>query len=155
MAEILVFFILNIVQKSAGYNNGKTSVFAESDPYGVIMAIIGMAIVFSALILLYVIFINTPIFFTRDFRNKVKTFFSLKKKSKDLEQVKETSVEENKEKEELSGEVNAAIAAAIYLYKIELHDYEEKVLTISKVSRTYSPWNSKIYGLRNNLNADL
>jgi hypothetical protein len=43
--------------------------------------------------------------------------------------------------------VYAAIAAAIYLYGEELHDVENTVLTINKVSRTYSPWSSKIHGL--------
>ncbi|MCL2502045.1 MAG: hypothetical protein FWE99_02825 [Bacteroidales bacterium] len=41
----------------------------------------------------------------------------------------------------------AAIAAAIHLYGEELHDVENAVLTINKVSRTYSPWSSKIHGL--------
>ena len=43
--------------------------------------------------------------------------------------------------------VYAAIAAAIHLYGEELHDVENTVLTINKVSRTYSPWSSKIHGL--------
>ena len=43
--------------------------------------------------------------------------------------------------------VYAAIASAIHLYGEELHDIENTVLTINKVSRTYSPWNSKIHGL--------
>jgi hypothetical protein len=46
-----------------------------------------------------------------------------------------------------SGDVYAAIASAIYLYSEELHDVESTVLTINKVSRTYSPWSSKIHGL--------
>ena len=41
----------------------------------------------------------------------------------------------------------AAIATAIHLYGEELHDVENAVLTINKVSRTYSPWSSKIHGL--------
>jgi hypothetical protein len=49
---------------------------------------------------------------------------------------------------EMSGEVNAAIAMTLHLYQSELHDYENTVLTIQKVSRTYSPWSSKIYTLR-------
>ena len=48
----------------------------------------------------------------------------------------------------LSGEVNAAIAMALYLYSGEIHDQENPVLTMVRVSRTYSPWSSKIYGLR-------
>jgi len=50
--------------------------------------------------------------------------------------------------EEMSGEVNAAIAMALYMYQNEMHDYENTVLTINKVSRNYSPWSSKIYTLR-------
>ena len=29
-----------------------------------------------------------------------------------------------------------------------VHDFEETILTINKVKRNYSPWSSKIYGLR-------
>ncbi|MDP4114910.1 MAG: OadG family protein [Bacteroidota bacterium] len=46
------------------------------------------------------------------------------------------------------GEIVAAIAAALSLYKTETHDYENMVLTMQKVMRPYSPWSSKIYGLR-------
>lgn len=38
-----------------------------------------------------------------------------------------------------SGEVNAAIAMAIYEYFNELHDIESGVVTIKRVSRHYSP----------------
>jgi hypothetical protein len=51
-------------------------------------------------------------------------------------------------KNDVSGEVNAAIAMALYLYSNELHDQENPVITMIKVSRTYSPWSSHIYGLR-------
>ena len=47
-----------------------------------------------------------------------------------------------------SDEVYAAIAMAIYAATEEVHDVEETVLTIRPVARTYSPWSSKIYGLR-------
>jgi Na+-transporting methylmalonyl-CoA/oxaloacetate decarboxylase gamma subunit len=46
------------------------------------------------------------------------------------------------------GEINAAIAMALYLYSNELHDQENPVITMIRVSKTYSPWSSKIYGLR-------
>ena len=48
----------------------------------------------------------------------------------------------------VTGEINAAIGMALYLHFSELHDYESTVLTIKKVQKTYSPWSSKIYGLR-------
>lgn len=45
-------------------------------------------------------------------------------------------------------EVGAAISTALYLYTNQLHDQENPVITMIRVSRTYSPWSSKIYGLR-------
>lgn len=45
-------------------------------------------------------------------------------------------------------EIFAAIAASIFLYRAEVHDIENAVLTIKRIDRVYSPWSSKIYGLR-------
>ena len=50
----------------------------------------------------------------------------------------------------VSDEEAAAIALAIHMYKIELHDMESLTITLKKVSRIYSPWSSKIYTLRQN-----
>jgi hypothetical protein len=47
-------------------------------------------------------------------------------------------------------ELTTAIAATIYLYRQEVHDYEDTVLTIKRIDRAYSPWSSKIYSLRKN-----
>ncbi len=154
MFKYMFFLILNVAQNPNSVDKGDVRVFAEHDPYGIIMAIIGMGIVFIVLVLLFIIFTNTPLFFKLGFRNKLKNLFALRKKKEEVKNEQETISEEQQE-EELSGEVNAAIAAAIYLYRTELHDYEDTVLTIRKVSRTYSPWNSKIYNLRNNLNANI
>jgi hypothetical protein len=52
------------------------------------------------------------------------------------------------EQDKLAGEVKAAIVMALYLYTNEIHDQEDPVITMIRVSRTYSPWSSKIYGLR-------
>ena len=149
----MAFILTNIVQSANTANNEGSCIFAESDPYGIIMAIIGMGIVFSALLLLFVVFTNTPVLFTQGFKEKFKSKFTFSKDKQGDTQIEEISKEKAKE-EELSGEVNAAIATAIHLYRSELHDYEDTVLTIRKVSRTYSPWSSKIYGLRNNLNVN-
>ncbi len=59
-----------------------------------------------------------------------------------------TDISPGEIKDRLSGEVNAAIVMALYLYSTELHDQEDPVITMTKVSRTYSPWSSKIYGIR-------
>lgn len=48
---------------------------------------------------------------------------------------------------EIPGEVLAAISMALHSYYSETHDQESNILTIKKVNKQYSPWNSKIYGL--------
>jgi len=63
------------------------------------------------------------------------------------EEIKKVTSEES-EPDNLAGEVNAAIVMALYLYTNEIHDQEDPVITMIRVSRTYSPWSSKIYGLR-------
>jgi hypothetical protein len=47
-------------------------------------------------------------------------------------------------------ELVAAIGVALKLYLEEIHDYEKTIMTIKSVVRPYSPWSSKIYGLRQN-----
>ena len=47
----------------------------------------------------------------------------------------------------ISSETVAAIAMAIRLSVGEDHDRESEVITIQKIKRAYSPWNSKIHGL--------
>lgn len=51
---------------------------------------------------------------------------------------------------DVSNEEAAAIALAIHMYKIEIHDMESLTITLKKVSRIYSPWSSKIYSIRQN-----
>lgn len=53
-----------------------------------------------------------------------------------------------KPKTDRDAETAAAIGLALNLYYKEIHDYELAILTIQKVIRPYSPWSSKIYGLR-------
>lgn len=116
-------------KKSAG------EVFVEMDPYGIGMTMIAMFVVFMALAILYVIYKNMGQFFVR---KGAKASLATGNAAKMV-----TSSDT-----EMSGEVNAAIAMALYLYHSELHDNENTVLTIQKVSRNYSPWSSKIYTLR-------
>ncbi len=108
--------------------------FVKYDPNGIGMASIAMAVVFTSLALLYLIFKTTGSYFQRRARKA--------KKGVHVEGVPD------KIEEELSGEVSAAIAMALHLFQSEIHDEENTVLTIKKVSRTYSPWSSKIYTLR-------
>lgn len=64
--------------------------------------------------------------------------------------VEETDhLQEVKQPSEAPGEVYAAIAMALHeMQDEEVHDVEETVLTITRVKRSYSPWSSKIYTLR-------
>lgn len=109
--------------------------FVKMDPYGVGMAFVAMSVVFSALVLLAIVFKNIRRVYAINFSG----IFTKKPKK-----VEDVIVPE----EEISGEVNAAIAMALHLHTSAYHDMEESILTIKKVSRTYSPWSSKIYGLR-------
>jgi Na+-transporting methylmalonyl-CoA/oxaloacetate decarboxylase gamma subunit len=97
-----------------------------------------MSVVFIGLILLYVAFKtvgNTSVKLSN--RNAMKAHGI-------------TDRAEAKEKFEgtLSGEQYAAIAMAMHEYMNDVHDVEDMILTIQKVRRTYSPWSSKIYTLR-------
>ncbi|MCL1973957.1 MAG: OadG family protein [Bacteroidetes bacterium] len=109
---------------------------AVRDPHGIAIAVIAMSVVFSALILLYLIFRQVGVQMMAAARRR-----NLKKQRAAAQP--ETIIPS----EELSEAAFAAIAAAIHLYSEELHDLENAVLTINKVSRSYSPWSSKIYGL--------
>ncbi|MDR0835124.1 MAG: hypothetical protein LBN11_00885 [Tannerella sp.] len=51
-------------------------------------------------------------------------------------------------KDDVSEEVYAAIGMALYESYEDVHDIESAILTLSNLTRTYSPWSSKIYGLR-------
>lgn len=122
------------VEISAISRNSKT--FLEIDPMGVGMTAIGMAVVFVSLFLLYILFLNTA----KLLNFKIPRDLRIRKKK------------EGKSTSELfkglSPEENVAIALALHLYTQEIHDNDSYVLTINKVARTYSPWSSKIYGLR-------
>ncbi len=100
---------------------------------GLVITLVGYSIVFSALVLLFFVFSNVPKVLNINIRKK------LKKEGKECAD-QELSV---------SSEENAAISAAIFMYFNEMHDEESNILTIKRVSRNYSPWSSKIYGMRN------
>lgn len=101
---------------------------------GLTTAIVGWLIVFAALVLLVIIFTQVPKLIYYNTRKK------LKEKNK-------SSVVTDDELH-VSGDVNAAISMALYLFFNELHDDESNVITIKRVRKVYSPWSSKIYGLR-------
>lgn len=109
--------------------------FVEFDPYGFAMAIIAMTVVFSALIVLYLTFRYIAKFYSSAIKFRLKKGMAEK-------------IGDRKDRDEISGEVVAAISAAINIYRAQLHDMESFRLTIQRVSKAYSPWSSKLYGLR-------
>ena len=70
-----------------------------------------------------------------------------KKKKDDKPKITE-EIKTPVKKVDINEEVAAVIAYALHLYQQEIHDYDNMILTIQKVVRPYSPWSSKIYGLR-------
>jgi hypothetical protein len=49
---------------------------------------------------------------------------------------------------QIQNEIASVIAIAVHKYVNEVMEYENTVLTIQQVIKPYSPWSSKIYGLR-------
>lgn len=54
----------------------------------------------------------------------------------------------NEQEEEIDGDVVAAISASVQAFLESSGDDSDFILTIKRVQRPYSPWSSKIYGLR-------
>ena len=115
--------------------NNKVDAFAEHDPHGFAMAVMAMCIVFSALLVLSICFYII---------NRIGASISRSRKIKALASEEEPA---DHHREQDSGEVIAAISAALVEH-LDAHDRESTILTINKVRRAYSPWSSKIYGLR-------
>ncbi len=117
--------------------NDKVDKFAELDGNGIGLTVMAMAIVFSALLVLCLSFYCI---------SKIGSAMSKanKLKSQGLEP-KEVAKAERPAND--SGEEIAAIVMALHEH-LNAHDNENTILTINKVKRAYSPWSSKIYGLR-------
>ncbi|MDR2937498.1 MAG: lamin tail domain-containing protein [Prevotellaceae bacterium] len=114
--------------------------FLVKDPTGLAMAFTAMSVVFMALILLFLVF------------KHIGKAMSAPKKEAKKEEVRQTAVapEKGEAKEPAAGAVYAAIAMALREYELEMMEMESNILTINKVAKAYSPWSSKIYGLRQN-----
>jgi Na+-transporting methylmalonyl-CoA/oxaloacetate decarboxylase gamma subunit len=96
------------------------------------ITLIGWGIVFVALVLLVLIFTLVPAIHHASVNRKLR---------------KENKFDDSTG--DISGEENAAIAMALFMYMNEQHDEESGVITIKNIERRYSPWSSKIYGLNN------
>lgn len=113
--------------------NPKIVALKENDPWGVMMTITAMFVVFMALLLLFIAF---------KFTGKAAKGLTKRKA------IQSGKLALQDGDHEVSGEVMAAISAALYEMEQDVHDKESTILTIDEVKRTYSPWSSKIYNLR-------
>lgn len=117
--------------------NNRVKMFSEIDENGFGMTIMAMCIVFTALLLLCLSFYAIGAigkYISRS--NKIKS-------SGDDHTDREVRAATTHD----SGEEIAAIVMALHEH-FNAHDAENTILTINKVKRAYSPWSSKIYGLR-------
>lgn len=110
---------------------------AENDRFGGAITIIAMCIVLSALVILSILFLCF---------GKISTAVMSSKKRKAHGVTAETSEEHHDELD--SGEVIAAIGMALAEHFGQGHDMEDTILTIKRMKKSYSPWNSKIYNMR-------
>jgi glutaconyl-CoA/methylmalonyl-CoA decarboxylase subunit delta len=108
---------------------------ASIDKPTIVIVLVGQVIVVAVLFLLYKLF-------TVVFPSVIKSV--RKQNSSDSLAVSEKEKHASPEEE-----ISAAIAMALYLHFNEIHDEESNVITIQRVSKTYSPWSSKLYNMRN------
>jgi Na+-transporting methylmalonyl-CoA/oxaloacetate decarboxylase gamma subunit len=108
--------------------------FGKMDPTGIAMTIIAMTVVFISLIFLYLTFKYIAKLYNVDLKKRFR-------KSRPNELMPEVL-------EDIPGETLAAISLALHLYHQQLQGLEDAVITFKNAAKTYSPWSSKIYGLR-------
>lgn len=101
----------------------------------ILITIVGYVVVFVSLAILVIIIGRISIIQRVLIKMKLK---NLRKHFHKEEVLPEISI---------SADENAAIGTALYLFFSDKHDEEKYVMTVKKVSRTYSPWSSKIYGV--------
>ena len=73
----------------------------------------------------------------------------IKKYGSELKEKRSIEAEPGKYSEVRTPDTQAAIALALYMYFNEMHDEESDIITVKRVSKTYSPWSSKLYSMRN------
>ena len=126
--------ILLLVEGTGRLKGQAAEEFGKMDPTGIAMAVIAMSIVFTSLLLLYLTF------------KYIAKLYNIDRKK--LFRKRQPGIEIKEEDEEIPGETLAAISLTLHLYHQQMQGLEDAVMTIKKASKAYSPWSSKIYGLR-------
>jgi Na+-transporting methylmalonyl-CoA/oxaloacetate decarboxylase gamma subunit len=104
---------------------------------GIPIAIVGYLIVFAALVVFFFVF---------TYLGKILEY-QARRRCEKAGKVKCAETDEFS----INGEVAAAISMALHLHFNEMHDIESGKLTMKRISRRYTPWNSKIYNVMNRL----
>lgn len=112
----------------------KNQLITDSDNAGMGVTLMSMCIVLIALIILSILFMVFGKVFAKN-------------QSRKKSEAKGEAVNLDDDDHD-SGEVIAAIAMALDEHFNSKHDLEDTVLTIRRMKRAYSPWNSKIYNMR-------
>ncbi len=113
----------------------RAELFRRQDPSGGLMAATAITVVLASLATLFLIFKGIGILVRK---------LTAPRPVKVVEETVAAAVPAV----DIEGDVYAAIAVAIFQYSRDLHDVENTVLTINRGAKAYSPWSSKIYGLR-------
>lgn len=113
--------------------------FSNLNSDHIIIVAVGYVVCFICLTILWGVFTNLPALL----KINLKRLFKTTPGKTQTEPLKNGT---------LTGEEAAAITAAIHMFIEDLHDEENRVLTIQKISRRYSPWSSKIYSVSHGLN---
>jgi sodium pump decarboxylase gamma subunit len=107
--------------------------YAEADKYGVIITITTMAIVFTVLLLLAIIFINTGRYFKRQASSRKQ-----KKEIPSVQNAQRIPNTPNTDEFEL-----AAIAMALHLYFDDQHEVEQTGFWLNRRLNQQTPWAAK------------
>ena len=131
MTHNLCTILLSIPGEAIDTGHKAADEFVKLDPYGIGMTIIAMSIVFTVLAIVYLFF-----------KGISKLYFAIQNRSVKKQDLRMAA---KIEPQGIESEVSAAIGMALHLYSQRQHDMESLTITIQKVSKLYSPWNSKLY----------
>ncbi|MBN2011933.1 hypothetical protein JW960_21570 [candidate division KSB1 bacterium] len=102
---------------------------------GITIGIIGILVVFGSLVFL--------LFFLKAFIAALR-YYQIRQRARRIGIIISRSVDDGP----ISEEVVTAITMAIHRSRQELHDMEQTIITLNRITRPYSPWSSKIHGIR-------
>ena len=126
-----------------GEKISKQDKLKRDDPYGIGMAIISMAVVFTALIMIYIM-LKIFNYVTRRATQKSKA------QEQAVTPAKAMASKAGEEDDTVDGPTCAAIGTALHLHFGSMHDEESEVITINMPSKHYSPWAQKELTMKRN-----